>query len=71
MNALERTRKRCSQKAFRFVEANARSPVVYVSVDRSAGVTYRLEDGNKFEFDAKDAREIGIPRFAHLECAGA
>lgn len=55
-----------THKAHLFIEANRRSPVVYASVDGD-GVTYRLRDGNKFQFDARQARAIGVPRFAHLD----
>lgn len=55
-----------SLKADRFVKANARSPVVYCSVD-SHIVTYRLADGSAWSLPRREARSIGWPRFAHLE----
>jgi hypothetical protein len=55
-------------KQHRFIEANRRSPVVYASVDPHS-CTYRLQDGSAFMLSRREAREIGIPRFAHLEAA--
>ena len=55
-----------SLKAARFVEANRLSPVVYGSVDDHR-FTYRLADGSTWTFPRREAREIGHPRWAHLE----
>ena len=57
-----------SLKASRFLEANARSPVVYCGIEAHT-CTYRLADGSVWTFSRREAREIGIPRFAHLEAA--
>ena len=57
-----------SLKASRFLEANARSPVVYGGVD-ARSCTYRLADGSVWTFSRREAREIGQPRWAHLEAA--
>jgi hypothetical protein len=54
-----------SLKAARFLEANARSPVVYGSVSAHQCV-YRLEDGSSWTFSRREARELGHPRWAHL-----
>jgi hypothetical protein len=57
-----------SLRAFRFLAANALSPVVYVGVDANC-CTYRLSDGSTWRFSIRESREIGVPRFAHLEAA--
>jgi hypothetical protein len=57
-----------SLKEHRFIEANSRSPVVYVGVDKHS-CTYRLADGSTWTFSIRESREIGVPRFAHLEAA--
>lgn len=57
-----------SLKASRFLDANARSPVVYASIETRL-CTYRLEDGSTWTFNRREARELGCPRFAHLEAA--
>ena len=48
-----------------FVAASESSPVVYTSVD-DCGVNYRLRDGKLFRLNAREARQAGVPRFAHL-----
>lgn len=55
-----------SLKASRFLDANARSPVVYGSVDEHL-FTYRLADGSTWVFPRREARAIGHPRWAHME----
>jgi hypothetical protein len=50
-----------SLKAARFLEANARSPVVYGSVGAHDCV-YRLADGSSWTFSRREARELGHPR---------
>ena len=57
-----------SLKAHRFVEANARSPVIYCGVDDHC-CTYRLADGSSWTFSRREASVIGQPRWAHLEAA--
>jgi hypothetical protein len=57
-----------SLKVARFLEANAASPVVYGSVTDN-GCTYRLATGQTFHLSRKECREIGVPRWAHLEQA--
>ena len=57
-----------SLKVARFLEANARSAVVYGSVERD-GCVYRLADGSSWRLSLKEGREIGHPRWAHLPCA--
>jgi hypothetical protein len=58
-----------SLKVSRFIEANARSPVVYGSVD-GLTCTYRLADGSSWTLSRRECREIGHPRWAHLADAG-
>ena len=57
-----------SLKASRFLDANARSPVVYGSVEAHS-CTYRLADGSTWTFSRREASQIGHPRWAHLEAA--
>ena len=57
-----------SLKAHRFLEANRKSPVVYASCDGN-GCVYRLLDGQTFRLGGEESREVGVPRFAHLEAA--
>ena len=57
-----------SLKASRFLDANRRFPVVYMSVE-SHLCTYRLSDGSTWTFSRREARELGMPRIAHLEVA--
>jgi hypothetical protein len=53
-----------------FLEANARSPVVYGSVEN--GCVYRLADGSRWHLSHKDCRALGRqPRWAHLHEAPA
>jgi hypothetical protein len=61
-----------TQKAKRFLEANAESPVVYGSVlggdkgqDHVKGVFYRLANGLTFTLTCADAKTLpGTPRWA-------
>jgi hypothetical protein len=53
-------------KTSRFLVANSRSAVVYFSCE-GGGVTYRLADGSVWTLSKREAREIGAPRWAHLE----
>ena len=55
-----------SLKAARFLEANATSPVVYGSVMDNGGCVYRLRDGSAWTLTAKECRDVGQPRWAHL-----
>jgi hypothetical protein len=57
-----------SLKAHRFLQANERSPVVYCGVEAHS-CTYRLADGSTWTFSRREARELGHPRWAHLEAA--
>lgn len=59
-----------SLKAYRFLEANATSLVVYGGVGEHT-CTYRLEDGTSWTLSRREAREIGHPRWAHIEQARA
>jgi hypothetical protein len=55
-------------KTHLFLEANARSPVVYGSVDGNR-CTYRLRDGSVWTLSRREAAGIGHPRWAHLEAS--
>jgi hypothetical protein len=57
-----------SLKVARFLDANARSPVVYFNGE-GVGVTYRLSDGSVWTMSKREARDIGQPRWAHLAAA--
>lgn len=58
-----------SFKVFRFLDANARSAVVYGSVTDDGGCAYRLADGSLWTLSRKESAEIGHPRWAHLPAA--
>lgn len=52
-------------KAHRFMLANEKSPVVYLSCDGS-GCVYRLLDGQTFRLGREECQTVGVPLFAHL-----
>jgi len=57
-----------SLKAYRFMEANEKSGVVYASIDDNCCV-YRLANGSTWRLSYKESELVGYPKFAHLPMA--
>lgn len=53
-------------RARNFLAANELSPVVYGSVDGNC-VTYRLQNGKRFNLTVIEAKQVPRPRWAFLE----
>jgi len=58
-----------SERAKEFVEANAKSPVVYGSAigNGGKGAYYRLANGQRFRLNREDCAAVGMPRWLNVE----